>query len=97
MPSLHARFGRLSQWARTPRLGRRAPTTAQRNQPPAAALTYDEQVELLDAYRALRDAEKRTGATLGCARGADMSDAATVRALAKMLDGLGAGGDGADS
>lgn len=60
-------------------------------------LTYDEQVELLDAYRALRDAEKRTGATLGCARGADMSDAATVRALAKMLDGLGAGRVGTES
>ncbi|WP_162487694.1 MULTISPECIES: hypothetical protein [unclassified Rhodococcus (in: high G+C Gram-positive bacteria)] len=49
-------------------------------------------MELLDAYRALHDAENRTGATPGCARGADMSDAATVRALAKMLDDPGAGG-----
>lgn len=97
MPSLHTRIGRLSQWTRTFRLGRRAPSSTQRNQPLARTLTYDEQVELLDAYRALRDAEKRTGATLGCARGADMSDAATVRALAKMLDDLGAGRDGIDS
>ncbi|PVX59567.1 hypothetical protein [Rhodococcus globerulus] len=97
MPFLHTRVGRLSRWTRTFRLGRRTPASTQRNQPPAEALTYDEQVELLDAYRALRDAEKRTGATLGYARGADMSDAATVRALAKMLDGLGAGSGGTDN
>ncbi|WP_255285242.1 hypothetical protein [Rhodococcus globerulus] len=42
-------------------------------------------------------AEKRTGATLGCARGADMSDAATVHALAKTLDGLGDGSVGTNS
>jgi hypothetical protein len=51
-------------------------------------LSHEEQLELLDAYRELRDAEKRTGAKLGCARGANMSDAATVRALAKVLDHL---------
>ena len=97
MPSPRTRIGRLSQWTRPLRLGRRAPAVTQRNQPPTRMLTYDEQRELLDAYRALRDAEKRTGATLGCARGADMSDAATVRALAKMLDDLEVGGDGTDS
>lgn len=97
MPSLHTRVGRLSRWTRTFRLGRRTPASTQRNQPLARTLTYDEQVELLDAYRALRDTEKRTGATLGCARGADMSDAATVRALAKMLDDLGCGIGGTDN
>ncbi|WP_154606740.1 hypothetical protein [Rhodococcus sp. AQ5-07] len=49
------------------------------------------------AYRVLHDVEKRTGATRGGARIADMSDAATVRALAKMLDDLRAGSDGTDS
>ncbi|PVX59721.1 recombinase family protein [Rhodococcus globerulus] len=46
-------------------------------------------LKVLDAARGVEgvadDAGKRTGATLGCARGADMSDAATVRALTKIL------------
>ncbi len=55
MPFLHTRIARLWQWTRTFRLGRRAPASTQRNRPLARMLTYDAQVELLDAYRALRD------------------------------------------
>ncbi|NKR30229.1 hypothetical protein GS538_09260 [Rhodococcus hoagii] len=86
----------LTTWLRKLLPGRRpdAATTgaaqrnsapAKRNPPPTRKLTYEEQLELLDAYVELRDAEKQTGATLMCARGADMSDAKTVRQMAKLL------------
>ena len=46
-------------------------------------------LKVLDAARGVEgvadDVGKWTGATLGCARGADMSDATTVRALTKIL------------
>ncbi|MBM4549402.1 hypothetical protein GS445_27505 [Rhodococcus hoagii] len=85
-----ARIRKLTRWIRNLAPSRQAHGTPhpRTNTPPTKKLSHDEQLELLDAYRELHDAEKRAGATLGCARGADMSDAATVRALAKVLDYL---------
>lgn len=63
-------------------------------QPPRKTATAEERQDLLDAYRELHDAEKRTGARINCARGADMSDPATVRRLARVLDYIPGEGHG---
>ncbi|NKR53046.1 hypothetical protein GS481_02940 [Rhodococcus hoagii] len=44
--------------------------------------------DLIAAHSELRAAEEATGGQLMCARGADFSDPATVRSLAKMLRGI---------
>ncbi len=42
--------------------------------------------ELVAAYQELQAAEAASGARLGCARGGDMSDPETVRAIARLLN-----------
>ncbi|ALU73307.1 MULTISPECIES: hypothetical protein [Rhodococcus] len=41
--------------------------------------------ELIAAYQQLQAAEAASGARIGCARGGDMSDPKTIRALARLL------------
>ncbi|WP_259349241.1 hypothetical protein [Rhodococcus sp. UFZ-B548] len=50
-----------------------------------AELMANPSPELVAAYVELRAAETASGARIGCARGGDMSDPKTVRALARLL------------
>ncbi|MDN3461108.1 hypothetical protein [Rhodococcus sp. APC 3903] len=50
-----------------------------------AELMANPSAELVEAYRELQAAETASGAQIGCARGGDMSDPKTVRALARLL------------
>ena len=50
-----------------------------------AELMANPSAELVEAYRELRAAEAASGSQIGCARGGDMSDPKTVRALARLL------------
>lgn len=50
-----------------------------------AELMANPSAELVEAYRELRAAEAASGARIGCARGGDMTDPKTVRALARQL------------
>lgn len=50
-----------------------------------AELMANPSAELVEAYRELQAAEAASGARIGCARGGDMTDPKTVRALARLL------------
>lgn len=50
-----------------------------------AELMANPSAELVEAYRELQAAETASGARIGCARGGDMTDPKTVRALARLL------------
>jgi hypothetical protein len=50
-----------------------------------ADLMANPSAELVEAYRELQAAEAASGARIGCARGGDMTDPKTVRALARLL------------
>ncbi|QXC46880.1 hypothetical protein KSE96_33015 (plasmid) [Rhodococcus qingshengii] len=50
-----------------------------------AELMANPSAELVAAYAELRAAEAASGARIGCARGGDMTDPKTVRALARLL------------
>ena len=50
-----------------------------------AELMANPSPELVAAYAELRAAEAASGARIGCARGGDMTDPKTVRALARLL------------
>ncbi|MGE2767119.1 hypothetical protein ACQGAO_00030 [Rhodococcus sp. 1.20] len=50
-----------------------------------AELMANPSAELVAAYAELRAAEAASGSRIGCARGGDMTDPKTVRALARQL------------
>ncbi|MBP2527270.1 hypothetical protein [Rhodococcus sp. PvP104] len=75
------RFGiwRKEQFSAQMRVAREAEQNRQ------AELMANPSAELVEAYRELQAAEAASGSRIGCARGGDMSDPKTVRALARLL------------